>query len=159
MLNGNTDPATDHIEGTQRLKVIELGCGCGIVGRHFAQIVPKCDVLLTDASPIDVRNSLPSEAMENKASQLRFAKLDWDAAAEEQATETANDLDQPELREPWDMVLISDCTYNWDAVPALVRTINWLKDRRNKHIVVVVASKKRHDDESVRLPFTLSPNA
>ncbi|KAK8185913.1 putative methyltransferase-domain-containing protein [Phyllosticta citribraziliensis] len=122
----------------RKLNVLELGCGCGIVGISLAQIIPDCHVWMTDlpeAREIAQKNiSTMNPAM---ASSARFETLDWDKP-----------LPQVIEHQVYDMIVVSDCTYNPDSSPALVKTLLALVARSPKAIVVL-AMKVRHESEAI----------
>lgn len=88
----------------QGTRIIELGAGCGIGGISFAQLFPQCDVVLSDLPEameildINIRRATP--ASNTKLTRL---VLDWHLKLPA-ALETAI----------FDLVLLSDCTYNSD---------------------------------------------
>jgi len=120
----------------KKLNVIELGCGCGVVGIALSQTVPDCDVLLTDLPEVDelvARNiGVASPAM---SSHLEFAALDWDAPLPA-AVQSRN----------FDIIVAAECIYNTDSIPPLVKTLSALVKRSPK-AVVVISTKFRHDSE------------
>lgn len=122
----------------KKLHVLELGTGCGIVGISLAQIVPDCEVTLTDlpeAREIAQKNiACMNPAMSSRA---RFVPLDWDEPLPKVVRERQHDL-----------IIISDCTYNPDSSPALVSTLKALTKRSPKAIIVL-AMKVRHESESI----------
>ncbi|KAK8168015.1 putative methyltransferase-domain-containing protein [Phyllosticta citrichinensis] len=122
----------------RKLNVLELGCGCGIVGISLAQIIPDCHVWMTDlpeAREIAQKNiAAMNPAM---ASSGRFETLDWDKP-----------LPQAIEHQSYDMIVVSDCTYNPDSSPALVKTLLALVARSPKAIVVL-AMKVRHESEAI----------
>lgn len=122
----------------KKLNVIELGSGCGIVGIALAQIVPDCDVVLTDlpeAEEIVQRNiDVSNPAI---SSRTTFQALDWEKP-----------LPAPIRDRMFDMVLVADCTYNADSSPHLVKTLSALVKRSPK-AVIVIAMKVRHESENV----------
>jgi predicted nicotinamide N-methyase len=122
----------------KRLKVLELGSGCGIVGISLAQAIPDCDVLLTDlpeAREIAERNiASMNPAMGSKAT---FLELNWDQP-----------LPQAVQAKPFDLILVADCTYNPDSAPSLVQTLTALVEKAPKS-VVLLAMKVRHQSELV----------
>jgi predicted nicotinamide N-methyase len=122
----------------KRLKVLELGSGCGIVGLSLAQAIPDCDVLLTDlpeAREIAERNiASMNPAMGSKAT---FLELDWEQP-----------LPPAVQAKPFDLILVADCTYNPDSAPALVQTLTALVEKAPKSIVLL-AMKVRHQSEMV----------
>jgi hypothetical protein len=90
-----------------RLRILELGTGCGMVGITIAQLLTRAEVLLTDlqeAQEIVERNI--DLAHPAKGSSLKFQKLDWNA-------ELPPNLQLPSS--PLDLVIAADCTYNSDS--------------------------------------------
>ncbi|KAF2810199.1 uncharacterized protein BDZ99DRAFT_387099 [Mytilinidion resinicola] len=126
----------------KKLRVLELGTGCGIVGIGLAQSVPDCEVLLTDlaeaeeivAKNIDIMNPAMS-------SSVSFTTLDWDEP-----------LPQDVQSKVLDLIVLADCTYNADSSPSLVRTLTALVQRSPKAIVLV-AMKVRHSSEAAFFDF------
>ncbi|KKA18344.1 hypothetical protein T310_7710 [Rasamsonia emersonii CBS 393.64] len=144
---GITDPGAtamprlqDHLRGRgdQTLRVVELGSGCGIVGIALAEMMPRCAVTLTDLPEVDdiVARNIKA-AHPARGSTIDFRVLDWDQAPGEDV-----------FSQPVDLVLVSDCTYNADSLPSLVRMIDALV-RRSSNALVLVALKRRHDSEAV----------
>lgn len=130
----------------QTLRVIELGCGCGIVGIALAQMLPQCAVTLTDlteAAEIAMRNI--EQAHLARGSTVNFDVLDWDQDP------LPNQFDRPT-----DIILVSDCTYNVDSLPSLVRVLDVLTGR-SPGALILVAAKRRHDSEAIF--FDLMRNA
>jgi len=128
-------PALDeHLLSGKHLSVIELGSGCGIVGIALAQLRRDCRVMLTDLPVAEeiIRKNL--RGLEKK--QIGFRVLDWD-------TKIPRDI----LLQHFDIVVIADCMYNVDAVPALVSVIAELT-RGSRDVILVLAHKKRHESES-----------
>lgn len=68
-------------------------------------------------------------------SQLSSLVLDWD-----------RDLPGSITAEQFDLVLVCDCTYNTDSIPALVKTLSALV-AQSPTAMIVVANKIRHDSE------------
>lgn len=122
----------------KKVTVIELGCGCGMVGIGLAQSVPECNVILTDmpeAEEIATRNiSYMNPAMSSNAV---FEPLDWELP-----------LPQSIRNRTFDMILVSECTYNSDTIPALVQTLSAL-NKRSPKASVLVSTKVRHPSESM----------
>ena len=120
--------------------VLELGSGCGIVGLEIAQICSQCDVILTDLP--DAMENLSYNVSKVMGSNLAVgnvvtAVLDWDDA-------------NPKIIQGhrYDLVIVSDCTYNADSIPALVRTLAAVIDEWSATLIVV-SMKVRHDSEAV----------
>lgn len=120
------------------LNVVELGAGCGIVGIALAELRPRCSVLLTDLPEVHeiVARNIASASPARK-SAIDFRTLDWDAEHPEAVCSGEIDL-----------ILISDCTYNADSVPSLVRVLDVLV-QGSPDAVVLVALKRRHESEAV----------
>lgn len=118
--------------------MIELGSGCGIVGIGLAQLVPSCDMLLTDLpeaqSILDRNISIATIA---KPSKLSSCVLDWEAELPANVSQRKHDA-----------IIISDCTYNTDTIPALVDTLSRLVSR-SPDAVIALATKVRHDSEGM----------
>ena len=119
-------------------RVIELGSGCGIVGLQLVQACCKAQVLLTDLpEAMEVLERNISIANFAPGSQVSKAVLNWDENVPEAiAVQT------------FDLVLVSDCTYNSDSIPALVRTLASLTER-SPEALVVVSMKVRHASEAI----------
>lgn len=153
---------------TRPLKVIELGCGVGILGvglavaldRHMSSSWDPEDatqssssILLTDlpdAEEVAVRN-IADEKLRRKpilpgkpSVETHFENLDWD--------EGKTGVFGPRAKaSSWDLIIISDCTYNVDMLSALVKTISELHklsmSREGKSPMVMLATKPRHSSE------------
>lgn len=126
--------------GRTSTRIIELGSGCGIVGLALSQAIENVDLVLTDlpdARTCIERNmqclSMPT------GSRVRFQELDWDENIPSDVLES-----EP----PISLVVASDCIYNADSSPALVRTLACLA-RSGPKVYVVIAAKTRHDSERV----------
>lgn len=69
--------------------------------------------------------------------QLATAILDWDQPLPERVAKQ-----RPEL------VIVSDCTYNPDSIPGLVRILKMVADN-SPDALIVVSLKVRHDSEAI----------
>ncbi len=101
-------------------------------------MLPRCEVYLTDlpeAAEIIRRNIDASSPA--AASSLTYHLLDWEEALPE---DIANRL--------FDLILVSDCTYNSDSIPALVGTLADLV-KISPECVIVVSLKVRHASERI----------
>lgn len=152
--------------GSQPVNVIELGCGVGILGLGLAAALHArlsdtasegevtSNILLTDlpgAEDLARTNiSLFAKAAEDSgrapAVDLGFESLDWEEGKEGRFGPKAGGT-------TWDMIVISDCTYNVDMLPALVGTLSALANQTTretndeKQTKVVLATKPRHASE------------
>ncbi|KAF4553911.1 Lysine methyltransferase-like protein 5 [Elsinoe fawcettii] len=132
-------PALEHalITATfKRLNVIELGCGCGIVGIALAQAIPDCDVLLTDFPEVEelVERNMAAANLAI-SSRVDFAPLDWERK-----------LPSNVASRTFEIIVAAECIYNSDSIPPLVRTIKALIAKSPKAIAII-ATKFRHETE------------
>lgn len=122
----------------KRPRVIELGSGCGIVGIGLAQRLPRADFVLTDLpEAVEILEHNISKARPAKSTTIRADTLNWDQPVPKHF-----------LEEPFNLILVSDCTYNSDSIPALVRTMSALT-ARSPSALIIVAMKVRHSSEAV----------
>lgn len=121
-----------------QVNVLELGAGCGIVGIALAHYFTNCMVQLTDlVEAQDLLSKNMNEATPAANSSLRFQILDWNV-----------DYGGPRLERDVDLVIISDCIYNSDTCPDLVRTVCQVS-LVSPQCRILVAVKRRHDSEDV----------
>lgn len=127
-----------HLDQPEVLNVIELGSGCGLVGIALASVRPKSRILLTDLPDamtiLDYNVSQSQPALE---STIEHMVLDWE-----------DKLPTTVMQERYDLVIVSECTYNENSIPALVRTLFALA-ARSPSALVVVATKVRHFREAI----------
>ena len=120
------------------LKILELGSGCGIAGIAFAQLWPQCQVFLTDLTEaMDVLESNIGQAAPAAGTHLSCALLDWGEAFPEALRSII-----------FDVVLVSDCTYNSDSIPALVKTFSMIA-ATSPNVLLLVSLKVRHSSEAI----------
>ncbi|KAI5201750.1 hypothetical protein E4T42_04269 [Aureobasidium subglaciale] len=122
----------------RKLNVLELGCGCGVVGIGLAQTVPDCDVLLTDLPEVDelVERNIAA-ANPAMSSNIDFAALDWEAPLPPKVSSRA-----------FDLILVAECIYNSDSIPPLVDTLERLV-QRSPRAVILISTKVRHESEAM----------
>lgn len=120
-------------------RVIELGSGCGIVGLEVAHLCPVSDVYLTDLpETMDILNHNVSKAkFTSTRRRVATAILEWDKP-----------LPDDVAKNYYDLVIVSDCTYNSDSIPALVRTLAALI-ANSPAALIVISMKVRHDSEAI----------
>lgn len=122
----------------RRLNVLELGCGCGIVGIALAQAITDCHVLLTDLPEVDELVDRNIEAANPAiASSIAFTPLDWEAS-----------LPPAVQSKSFDIIIAAECIYNTDSIPPLINTLCALLTRSPK-AVVLVSTKVRHSSEAM----------
>ncbi|KAI0397570.1 hypothetical protein F5Y17DRAFT_414979 [Xylariaceae sp. FL0594] len=150
--------------------VLELGTGVGILGLTIASILPaaaavqgktltSATVLLTDLEDAEERArlnitkadaTLALDHTDGHKVNIDYENLDWDEGREGRFGPLATAT-------PWDLVVLSDCTYNVDSLPALVGTLSALHEMRQRHrraqkdhsakSSVLLATKPRHSSE------------
>ena len=99
---------------------------------------PHSQVLLTDLpEAMDILALNASATCLPRGSQVETQSLDWDA-----------ELPESVHGRRFELVLVSDCTYNADSLPALVRTLRAVT-RGQRAVLVLVAMKVRHESEKV----------
>ncbi|KAI2631178.1 putative methyltransferase-domain-containing protein [Xylaria nigripes] len=154
----------------ESFNVLELGSGVGILGITIASILPRAaatqgktlknaKVLLTDLEEAAERaksNVAKAEPMlvlddtlDTKVS-IEYENLDWDEGCEGLLGSLA-------AATQWDLVVLSDCTYNVDSLPALIGTLGTLHAAKRRHhganddslvkSSVLLATKPRHSSE------------
>ena len=80
---------------------------------------------------VEIAKSGPSRG------ELATAVLDW-----------GEPLPRMIAKQQFDLVVLSDCTYNPDSMPGLVKTLSSLA-RVSPNALTVVSLKKRHDSEVI----------
>ncbi|KAI1743838.1 putative methyltransferase-domain-containing protein [Xylaria scruposa] len=152
-----------------RFNVLELGSGVGILGITIASILPRvaaaqgqtlkdAKVLLTDLEEAEERarsniarskTTLGLNSVGDANVATEYENLDWDEGCEGRFGPLA-------AATSWDLVVLSDCTYNVDSLPSLVGTLSALhaakEQRRGADIdtvesSVLLATKPRHSSE------------
>ena len=120
-------------------RILELGSGCGIAGSHLADLCPNSEVLFTDLpDAMDILNHNVNRAESfSSRSKLATAVLDWEEPLPDSLAE-----------QRFDLVILSDCTYNSGSIPGLVKTLGSIA-RTSPDAVVVVSLKVRHDSEAI----------
>ena len=129
-------PALVKSSKVRRLRVLELGAGCGIVGIAFAQLV-KCDMQVTDledAQEILAKNIRCASPM--AGSTIQASILDWASGLEDSSNPN------------FDLVLVSDCIYNPDSSLHLVEILRNLA-ARVPDTLILVGFKRRHEADTI----------
>ena len=120
-------------------RVIELGSGCGIVGLEVTRECVGMDILLTDLpEAMGILNQNVGEARSaSQCGEVATKVLDWNYALPDEV-----------FRARYDVIIVSDCTYNSDSIPALVKTMAALVEK-SVDALIVVSMKIRHDSEAI----------
>ncbi len=123
------------------LRVLELGAGSGIVGLSLAHLLPNSSILLTDTSEAEALITQNTGSSLSSNAQIRstveFEVLKWE-----------EHLPNKVAKQNFDLIIVSDCTYNPSSVPSLVTTLRMLV-RHSPKAIVVVAMKMRHESENI----------
>jgi len=121
---------------SKRLRVLEVGAGCGIVGIALSQL-RKCEIVLTDLEDAqDILQSNIDCAVPASGSSLTRQVLGWGAGLD--------DLENAKF----DLVLVSDCIYNPESSVLLVETLEQLT-KQNSNLLIFVAYKPRHEADQI----------
>lgn len=116
-----------------KIQVIELGAGVGLAGLILAKVISRAHVLLTDVPEVEIL--VRKNAAANKLKNVDFKVNDWSKPTPDSIVATK-----------WDLILISECTYNEDSIPDLVSNIVKLMTR-SPDATIIVATKQRHENE------------
>ena len=142
------------------INILELGCGVGILGLGIASLVPqmraegidKCTILMTDLEEAEdrarsnmARISKKMPAVDRDSTELLYENLDWENGRKGIFPSAVGSR-------AWDLIMLSDCTYNVDMLPALTETLSAIHTsnvEHNKDIKtrVFLATKPRHSSE------------
>lgn len=104
----------------------------------MASALPHCHIRLTD---------LP-EAMgllESNVSQGRYAS---ESQADTSLFDWSEEVPQDLQNQIYDLIIVSDCTYNCDSIPMLVNKLEALLNI-SPQALAVVSMKTRHDSEAI----------
>ncbi|PHH83944.1 hypothetical protein CDD83_2755 [Cordyceps sp. RAO-2017] len=142
---------------SESINILELGCGVGILGAGLSAVYPRararaCTILMTDLDQAAgrARSNLGLLTRQQAAGSARllYENLDWEDGRDGRFG--------PLLRHRrWDLVMLSDCTYNTDTLPALVATLSALHRYNARQVdggdaftsKVFIATKPRHPSE------------
>ncbi|KAJ2968779.1 hypothetical protein NUW58_g10145 [Xylaria curta] len=151
--------------------ILELGSGVGILGITIAGILSRATttpqgqalknarVLLTDLEEAEERarsNNPPRPKLHSTLNRvdgtnvaIEYENLDWGEGCKGRFGPLT-------AATTWDLVVLSDCTYNVDSLPALVGTLSALHAAKGHHCAagdapikssVLLATKPRHSSE------------
>ena len=109
------------------------------MGLQLADLCSTSDVLLTDLQEaMDILNHNVEHAkFISSRGKVATAVLDWDEP-----------LPEIVAKQKFDLVIVSDCTYNPDSIPGLVKTLNSIAEA-SPDSLIVVSLKVRHDSEAI----------
>ena len=117
-------------------RVVELGCGTGVVGITAACL--GATVLLTDTVrvvPHAQHNAdINAAVIEGQGGSAQGAAVDWEAQC-----------DGSPLLGDWDVVIGADLIYAQKDISLLVNTLQTLR-QRSRHVDIIIAHKERNVD-------------
>ncbi|KAK9487470.1 putative methyltransferase-domain-containing protein [Lipomyces starkeyi] len=144
--NQNSDNFLKHLKGSSKsMNILELGCGCGIVGLTLSRVFPQSRVVLTDldsARNVCERNialNCTRSSSSRTSGKIEFSSFDWESG-NNTMEENAKVYD-----EEWDVVVSCDCTYNADSFDILTDVLLKVVSQRTKLLLV---HKERHGSEA-----------
>lgn len=147
------------------LEILEIGSGIGTLGIGLAHLfrsvvrdrTTAASILMTDLPEAEERvranitryqASAPDDAAADRV-EVDYEVLDWEDGREGKFG--------PKVRSKlWDLIVLSDCTYNVDTIPALVQTLSQLHSAASRHpdcpqsgwkSRVMIGTKPRHWSE------------
>jgi hypothetical protein len=151
------------------ISILEVGCGIGTLGIGLTQVLrsrvgESCkgsSILMTDLPEAEERvvanisryKASLSETPDATKVGIDYEDLNW----EDGRLGKFGPKVQSKL---WDLIVISDCTYNVDTIPALVQTLSQLHSAARSHpdcpstgwrSKVMLATKPRHWSEEAFL--------
>lgn len=156
---GNPMPALKQLLQQDRdkpLNILEVGCGIGTLGIGVARLLalkkaPRqttTRILMTDLPEAEERAraniARQAEALSQApAPSLDFESLDW--------IDGQNGVFGAQVQDnTWDLIVVSDCTYNTDTLSPLVQTLSALHGHSGEQSVrpkVFLSTKSRHSSE------------
>ncbi|KAJ2905611.1 UPF0665 family protein [Zalerion maritima] len=151
-------PAVKNLLKKCSLSVLELGAGVCSQGMGLASVlsaqaqVPKATIIMTDVDTAQKRAMANIERLKKSGALARrvvleFEILDWEDGASGLFGHRAGS-------QAWDLILVSDCTYNYDTIPVLVQTFSALHKANLSHRPgltsrILLSTKQRHDSETI----------
>ncbi|KND86923.1 UPF0665 family protein [Tolypocladium ophioglossoides CBS 100239] len=147
-------------DDSETMNILELGCGVGILGTGLCAVYPRgagdCTILMTDLDEAEGRARANIALLKHNRSgsqlgnaNILYENLNWDHGRQGR-------FGRQVQRRRWDLIMLSDCTYNVDMLPALVETLSALHASNVEQVVdgdepvssrVFLATKPRHASE------------
>ncbi|KAK3181628.1 hypothetical protein K4F52_007006 [Lecanicillium sp. MT-2017a] len=150
------------LSSKKSVNILELGCGVGILGLGLASLITqmradgleKCTILMTDLEEAEGRarsnmeriaKNIPPVARDSV--DMIYENLDWEDGRKGVFPASVGG-------QAWDLIMLSDCTYNVDMLPALTETLSAIhtsnaaqRDKGTAPTRVFLATKPRHSSE------------
>lgn len=147
------------LQQEQPISILELGCGVGIVGIGLSRILKasrstkEATILMTDLPEAEERTQANISRLLSDATQtdgpvpkVDYENLDWHEAR-------TGVFGEKTQSKPWDLIVVSECTYNTDTLLALVKTLSALhahsagNAESPRDTKVFLSTKPRHSSE------------
>ncbi|ODQ66265.1 hypothetical protein NADFUDRAFT_50186 [Nadsonia fulvescens var. elongata DSM 6958] len=140
--------------------ILELGTGCGTVGISLSIIFPQAQVTLTDLVDAKVvcersiyvnRQLISPDSSDTSCdtSRVHFEELEWSSPKvpfpKKAVSKTGKSKFSGVDTGCWDLIVVSDCTYNPDSYEIL---LSLLKRTASAKTRILLAHKYRHSRES-----------
>jgi predicted nicotinamide N-methyase len=146
-------PRLEEVLGLAKgVRILELGCGVGVLGLGIGKLLGTLprrqgEVLLTDlpAAEETAKANIARWVATQRGPEVAYANLDWESVAAGQEDDFLTD------RGPWDLVMLSDCTYNDTQFGNLVSTLDRVHEVGNRgkgRTKVLLGTKPRHESEA-----------
>lgn len=146
-----TEALKHLLDKGDKVNILELGCGVGILGAGFSALTAGT-ILMTDLEQAERRaRKNVSLVGRSRSGRLLYENLDWEDGRHGRFGPLLQ-------RRRWDLVILSDCTYNTDTLPALVATLSAVHahnaaragdDEAFSATKVFLATKQRHGSEQL----------
>ncbi|KAK4186363.1 putative methyltransferase-domain-containing protein [Podospora australis] len=148
------------LQKRQGLNILEIGCGIGMLGIGMARVMghpsfpgttsaaPQHKILMTDLPEAEerARGNIARQADHLEGGgedRLDFEALDWEDGKD-------GNFGKRVAKEKWDLVVVSDCTYNTDTLLPLVKTLSAVHKHSaagGKSPKLFLSTKQRHSSE------------
>ncbi len=139
---GHAQSKSGAVDGRRRVRCVELGCGCGLLGLTLALRFRGVDMTMTDQervlASVTRTNVEKNVVLYEKAKRAapRVMALDW---------EIPEELDAVRAAGPYDVVLGTDVIFSVNLVPALIRSIESTLKKRKTSVCYVCVQRRSAD--------------
>ncbi|KAL2022429.1 hypothetical protein VTK56DRAFT_5258 [Thermocarpiscus australiensis] len=144
------------------LNILELGCGVGVLGIGMARILSSMKperatscILMTDLHEAEERAraniARQARGLADASTEVDFEALDWEDGKH-------GAFGKKVQSRAWDLVVLSDCIYNADMLPLLIKTLSAIHSHSARQSAeseepvktdVFLTTKPRHHSEKI----------